>query len=78
MAIKELITPEGDDIAADRARNVEMVACCDNMLARLDGIEGPEAADLRAQVRAVVAQLETLRYWIGCLERRRTVRHVLH
>jgi hypothetical protein len=38
------------------------------MLARLDLIDDPQAADIRAEVLEMAGKLETLAYWIACLE----------
>jgi hypothetical protein len=44
---------------------------CDEMLARLDLVaDDPEAAQIRADVLTLAAQLESVSYWIGCAERR--------
>src|SRR5262245_57664043 len=62
-------------VAAARARHVEMIARCNDMLARADRLEGPEAAEMRAQVLTIVAGLENLSYWIDCVERRSNTLH---
>jgi hypothetical protein len=60
-----------DDFAAARAKYVEMARGCDEMLARLDLVaDDPEAAQIRADVLTLAAQLESVSYWIGCAERR--------
>jgi hypothetical protein len=57
-----------DDIATARAMYVNMLARCHDMLARCDGLDGSEVAEIRAEVIDMAAKLETLNYWIGCLE----------
>jgi hypothetical protein len=57
-----------DDIATARASHVKMVARCNDMLARLDSLEGSEAAEIRAEVLTIAGKLENLTYWLGCLE----------
>ena len=48
-----------EDIAVARVVNVEMAAQCNDMLARLDGVEGAEAATIRERAREILAQIES-------------------
>jgi hypothetical protein len=57
-----------DDIRTARAMYIDMVARCNDMLARCDGLDGSEVAEIRAEVIEMAGKLETLNYWLGCLE----------
>jgi hypothetical protein len=45
------------------------------MLARLDNLEGSQAAEIRAEVLTIAGELENLSYWLDCVERRIRVEH---
>jgi hypothetical protein len=64
-----------DDIVTARATNVEIAAHCNDMLARLDNLEGSQAAEIRAEVLTIAGELENLSYWLDCVERRIRVEH---